>query len=108
MGEPLDSDRAYSNRLAEFIIDHIGEPYNAYEAGEVLELRPVSSELEDMAGRLLTVELCVREIERKLGLRRKGSEPPVALAPTPVTTPDEPRRRWRRSKDEEPSRGVVW
>ena len=39
--EPLsDSDRAYADRLADFIIDHINKPYTAEECGRVLEVRP--------------------------------------------------------------------
>ena len=32
--------RAYSSRLADFIIDHIDKPYTAEECGQVLEVRP--------------------------------------------------------------------
>jgi hypothetical protein len=35
-----DSDRDYADRLAEFIVDHIGRPYTAEECGAVLEIRP--------------------------------------------------------------------
>ena len=34
------SDREYADRLAGFIIDHIGKPYTADECGHVLEVRP--------------------------------------------------------------------
>ena len=30
---------AYCGRLADFILDHIGEPYTAEECGRVLEIR---------------------------------------------------------------------
>lgn len=39
-----DTNRAYAERLARFIIDHIGKPYTAEECGRVLELRPMEEE----------------------------------------------------------------
>jgi hypothetical protein len=39
-----ETDRDYADRLAEFIIDHIGRPYTAEECGLVLEIRPKPDE----------------------------------------------------------------
>jgi len=47
--EPLsDSDAAYARRLADFILDHIGLPYTADEAGRVLEVRRQPSDSDSM------------------------------------------------------------